>query len=373
MEALAAFVRASKTKTVLGLDSRVISDTLQKFHYFRSSVDAAERPRYDGLVLHWYVAESTAPDAGDLFCRMISGQRVDLQSERKILKSDLDSLLDCEEKKTLMLCYDLIGVEGSIEIIAGKDDRIDVHDSYRFDMVSSIESKSYVRSSAKVMLIDGFVESVSEIHHILQKASEVKVPLLMFARGYSPDVLNTISVNSTRKTIDILPFAIKLDLGQVNDFYDLSILTGAEVISNEKGQLISSAKFEELPSVTYVRYSPQEKMLVMRNESTRQHVIEHLRKLRDKLEQTDAYNLNELTTRIRKMTSLVCMISLKDDLSFQSRKDSLKRCSRLVDHYSRFGLAQTSVGSFPKSAYDSAYRHHIDALEQLKSTVILSF
>ncbi len=373
MEALPAFVRASNTKTVLGSDARLVSDNLQKFHYFRSSVDPAERSRYDSLVLHWYVAESTAPDAGDLFCRLVSGQKVDLNLSRKILKSDLDALLDCEEKETLKLCYDLIGVEGSIEIISGKEDRIDVHDSYRFDMVSSIESKSYVRSSAKVMLIDGFVESVSEIHHILQKASEVKVPLLMFARGFSPDVLNTISVNALRKTVDILPFTIKLDLGQVNDFYDLSILTGAEVISNEKGQLISSAKFEDLPSVTYVRYSPGEKMLVMRNDSTRQHVVDHLRKLRAKLEETDAYNLNELTTRIRKMTSLVCMVSLKDDLSFQARKDSLKRCSRLVDHYSRFGVAQTNVGSFPKSSYDAAERHAKDALDQLKSTVILRF
>lgn len=374
MKALSAFVKASGTRTVLGSDSKVISDDLQKFRHFRSMVEPIERPKYDSLVLHWYVAENTAPDAGELFCRMLEGKKIECKSSGKIRKSELKGLLpDDPDLDILMICYDLIGVEGSIEVNPGKDDRIDVHDSYRFDLTASIETKAWIRSSAKVMLVDGYIEHVSEIHHVLQKCSESKVPLIIFARGYSGDVLNTISVNVTRQTIDILPFTIKLDLGQVNDFYDLSILTGAQVISSEKGQLISSSKFEELPSVTYVRYSPYEKMLVMRNDSTRPQVMQHLRKLREKLESTDAYNLNELTGRIRKMTSLVCMVTFKDDLGFQIRKDSFKRASRLIDHYSRFGRARTSVGDYPKSSYDIAARHAADALEKLESTVTLRF
>ncbi len=374
MKALQAFVKASGIRTVLGSDSKVISDDLQKFRHFRSLVEPVERPKYDSLVLHWYVAENTAPDAGDLFCHMLSGKKIDCLNSSKIRRSELKGLLpDSLDLEMLMTCYDLIGVEGSIEINSGKDDRVDVHDSYRFELTSAIEVKPWIRSSAKVMLVDGYIEQVSEIHHILQKCSESKVPLLIFARGYSADVLHTISVNVMRQTIDILPFTIKLDLGQVNDFYDLSILTGAQVISSEKGQLISSSKFEEMPSVTYVRYSPYEKMLIMRNDSTRPQVLQHLRKLREKLESTDAYNLSELTGRIRKMTSLVCMVSLKDDMSFQIRRDAFKRSSRLIDHYSRYGLAHTSVGKYPKSSYDIASRHASDALEKLESTVTLCF
>src|SRR5574338_1003860 len=130
MKALSAFVKASGTRTVLGSDSKVISDDLQKFRHFRSMVEPIERPKYDSLVLHWYVAENTAPDAGELFCRMLEGKKIECKSSGKIRKSELKGLLpDDPDLDILMMCYDLIGVEGSIEVNPGKDDRIDVHDS----------------------------------------------------------------------------------------------------------------------------------------------------------------------------------------------------------------------------------------------------
>lgn len=373
MEASKAFSKAAATEVVLGSNSKVISDDLEKFHHFRGMCFENERSWYDNLVLHWYVAENTAPNAGKIFCDLISGKKLTILSEKKIRRDDLLGLIDDDDRNSLFLCYDLVGTEGSIEIVGAKEDRIDVYDSYRFDATSAIEVKNYTRASAKVIIVDGFIENVAEIHHILQKINEVNGSLLMFARGYSPDVLNTFSVNVLRKTLDVLPFAITLDLGHVNDLYDLSVLTGAEVISSEKGQLISSAKFESLPSVTSVKYNHHEKMLVMRNDGTRSAVAQHLKKLKERLETVDSHNAQELISRIRRMTSLICILTLQDNPVFERRKINLKRSSRLLDHYARYGVCVTQTGTFPKSSWDIALKHFQDVRFQSTQTVILDF
>lgn len=374
MDATSAFVRCVKTDLLIGSDAKPIVDGLDKFHKFRSLVDPQDYSYFDRLVLHWHHSESAAPDAGTIFAKSLAnGSRPAILSSRLVTRDDITGLVDCSDRDALFACYDLIGQDGSIEVVSSKQDRIDVHDGYRYDIESAIEIGPYVRSSAKVVLIDGFVESVSEIHHVLQRASESKVPMLMFARGFSPDVLNTLSVNAKRNTLDILPFAIKLDMDHVNDFYDLEVMTGSKVVSADKGQLISTVDFDALPAVTYVRYTPGEKKLVMRNDSTRDRAEAHLKKLRERLESTDTHNIQDIVGRIRRMTSLVCMVSMKDGPDYPSRKTSFKRASRLIDHYCRFGSIETSIGTFPKSSFDIALRHLDDVDRYRDETITLRF
>lgn len=376
MGPIEAFIKAAKAQTVVGPDGKVVSDDLTKFRYFRSLVDEASRANYDRTVLHWYVSENSAPDAGMILCDMLDGQRFDVRDAKRISANDLESLIPSDDRDLLLTCYDLVGVDGSIDISIDRSgqDRIDIHDSYRYESKASIETGDFTRRSVRVLIVDGFIENVSEIHHMLQRCSEDKTTVLLFARGFSPDVLNTLSVNYARRTLDVIPFSVPLDETRVNDLFDLGLITGGEVISSEKGQLISTTKYEQLAYVSYVKFSSNENLLVMKNDSSAVQVRAHLKSLRERLETADQFNSENLAKRIRRLTSLVCIVSLKEGFEFERRSRELRRSSRLIDHYSKFGKVDLTDGRcFPRSSFEVALKHYEDIVEQNRTSVILRF
>lgn len=376
MQSVHIFCKAAIIRNVLDCEGHRIFDDIQRFRAFRALVEHDEKNVYDRLVMHWNAAEKISPKAGELFAKLLISENEEFLSKPVISKDDVAQLLKNNQDKNLILaCYDLIGSEGSIEVVKGhkdaKNDRLDVQDTYRFDIECGINTKPITEKRlVSVVIIDGFVEQVSEIHHLLQKISESKGTLFLFARGYSPEVLNTLSVNLARETLDAYPFIVPLELGHINDMYDIALVTGCEVISSDKGQLISMVKQDRLANVPYAKYCNQDKLLMLRNETTKKSVNLHLATLRARAESTDPANLPEIMKRIRKLTSLLCVVSLKPDMRFEARHDNVRTTCRNLDFYLRYGMVTTLAGEcYPNSSLAVARRHYIDVKNQLSQTV----
>src|SRR5574343_71568 len=79
---------------------------------------------------------------------------------------------------------------------------------------------------ARIACIDGYIESVSELHYMLEQASETKEPCIMFARGMADDVKHTLKVNFDRASLKVVPIVVPFDLDGINTLNDLSIVTG---------------------------------------------------------------------------------------------------------------------------------------------------
>ena len=91
---------------------------------------------------------------------------------------------------------------------------------------------------ARIACIDGYVESVSELHLLLEELSEAKVPCFLFVRGMSEDVLHTIKTNNDRKTLMVFPYIVPFDLDSVNTIVDIAVSAGTDVLSNLKSDKI---------------------------------------------------------------------------------------------------------------------------------------
>jgi hypothetical protein len=94
--------------------------------------------------------------------------------------------------------------------------------------------------NCRVIFIDGIIESVAECHKILQWSYEEKTPVVIFARGYAEEVIATTAINFQRQTAQVVPVVILFDEIGVNSLGDVASCFGSEVISSDKGQLISS-------------------------------------------------------------------------------------------------------------------------------------
>lgn len=94
--------------------------------------------------------------------------------------------------------------------------------------------------NCKVAFIDGIIESVSECHKIFQWSYDEKTPVVIFARGFAEEVIATAGVNIQRQTAQVVPILISFDEVGVNSFGDIASCFGSDVISADKGQLVSS-------------------------------------------------------------------------------------------------------------------------------------
>tara|TARA_Y100000034_G_C6905743_1_gene420202 strand:+ start:373 stop:1215 length:843 start_codon:yes stop_codon:yes gene_type:complete len=108
-------------------------------------------------------------------------------------------------------------------------------------LFSSRVSVSNDESGYYVVAIDGIVESVSQIHKILENSKNHNVVIL--ARGFLPDVSNTLAENWIKNKLRTIPFSVT-DWG-VDAFLNLE-KSGFECISSETGGEIRNAKLQNL-------------------------------------------------------------------------------------------------------------------------------
>jgi hypothetical protein len=106
--------------------------------------------------------------------------------------------------------------------------------------------------NCRVAFIDGIIESVSECHKIFQWSYDTKTPVVIFARGFAEEVIATAGVNLQRQTAQVIPILISFDEIGVNSFGDIASCFGSDVISADKGQLVSSLDLEQCVNVNRI-------------------------------------------------------------------------------------------------------------------------
>lgn len=130
-----------------------------------------------------------------------------------------------------------------------KGNRFDIHiDQIYADSVFSKTKKIFYRRP-KVVVLDGIVESISQIDNLLRSSYENRKDIIFFCRGFLPDVVNTMAVNQIRETIGVCPVTVSFDEYGIYQLKDISSVVGCDIFSIEKGDQISSINFKELPEV----------------------------------------------------------------------------------------------------------------------------
>ena len=186
---------------------------------------------------------------------------------------------------------------------------------------------TWLRNDVKMLLVDGMVEKVSELDKILAKSFETKVPLVFIAQGFSEEVIATIHANNSRGGFDIMPIRLEQSLEALNMLNDIAVVSGCDVVSILKGELLTYVDYDNLPVVDKV--SLTDKVLTVHNNKTRGNVIAHLNYLntrrKDQAENSSVTDLADLTTkRIQNLLAHIVKISIP--------KGSANRYKGVVDN-----------------------------------------
>lgn len=242
---------------------------------------------------------------------------------------------DVRTRSMLQRALHLAGFAGRIIVERARSKpSVELVRGYTFDLTPGWPlSAKFERP--RVVCIDGFVEAVSELHHLLEEAAESREPLLLFVRGLSDDVKNTLKVNYDRGSLRVVPIIAKFDIEGINVLNDVAAASGADLVSSNKGDLISSVRLVGAPRLdeAIVHFNK----VVVTSTASRRAVEAHVAFLRKKRREEKVDDVAKLfDARIKSLSPNHVVVRLPDDKDYvvaaQSIDYALRAVRSLVDH-----------------------------------------
>jgi len=334
-------------------------------HLFSIKPPCKLQAEYEHVLSTALIAEKTCPGAGKLFLKLVCCEEI---KDAEVLcksRKDVKEVLTAARfsKDVLQMLFSIVDMSSSTSNISiRKSERqsyIELTEGYNFNSIPQVKTPPTLLGSCKVACIDGYVENVSELHHLFTSLSENKTPCLLFVRGFSEEVVHTIKVNNDRKTMLVFPFVVPYDLESVNVLVDLAIVSGCDVISSTKGQLISSLNYSQLGHVQSCLVNDGNIKLI--NSTAKKRVAEHIINLKQKL--SERQEIGEfLVKRIKSLSSKNIEVGIPDGVNYFSTYQQLDEGIRMItsmlkNDYKPVRYAKLFFDSFEN--HSSNMRYHL--------------
>jgi chaperonin GroEL (HSP60 family) len=284
------------------------------------------------------------------------------------LKSLTTSICQNEILSNLILeALNLAGFTGRISIEKSSNSLLSIEliEGYTFKHSNLLLNLKPVRlTKPKVLCIDGYIESISEINMLLEGAAESKHQLLLIARGMHDDVITTAKINRDRSSMFLYPIIINFDIDGINTIVDICKVSGLLPISSNLGNLISSIKISDavqIDEATIIKNS-----LILKNKSTKNavnlHISDIIEKRNSKVESEDIFN-----ARIKSLSGNNVIIRLPDDANYILYSQMIDYVLRSVRSALDYGITikENNISLFATNKASKAYSKKF--LERVKN------
>jgi hypothetical protein len=380
----AVFSLKNKISPSLDLDSEILIEkeksktelitTVQNLYLFKSS-NPLEQRIFELILSYAVDSEKKYPgsfslvikDIFKIFEKIVMGISIrnNLENFQQPLLTTPASIFDLNElivdrinEKNSMIAslfYEAIQLAGFggrifVEKTHSQTPSLELTCGYSFDLKPAWPCNIKLQN-VKTFIIDGFIESVSEIHHLLEKQSSAKDVSLLFARGLSQDVISTLKVNFERGTLKCIPIIAPFDLEGINILNDIAVIAGSDVVSSNKGNLISSISYDGVPIISFVMIYPNK--IILQHSTTARAVSVHSLNLKNKrLENSaieDVYTLFD--KRIRSLSPSSVIIRLPDDKNFIVNSQLIDFGLRSLKTFIDYGLFFDEKNKMPATCF----------------------
>jgi chaperonin GroEL (HSP60 family) len=258
----------------------------------------------------------------------------------------------CDDKMLSSIIFEAInlaGIDGKISIEKSSNNlaSIELIEDYQFDC--SYQGSSSIKIlSPKIICIDGYVSTVSEINLLLESLVSTGHQLVIIAKGFDDDVINTIKINNARKIFSVFLVTIPFVLENINSIADISTVVGCIPISSHLGQLISTASVDNAVVIDEIKISP--KRIFIKNKKTKVGVFLHVENLKKKLKDDNVKDLYE--KRIKSLNCHNVIVRLPDDKNFVKFSQSIDFSLRSIKSMIEFGVSETKELAATKISSD---------------------
>ena len=220
--------------------------------------------------------------------------------------------------------------------------------------------------NCQILLVDGKILEVGEIHHILQSSYETKQSYVLITTGLSDDVSNTLFVNWQQGKTNIIPFIVRDEIDSINEMKDISVSCGSQICSNDTGTRISSIDLSDIP-MCKVDYGVKERYLRIIPTDDAFLRISRLRKeIKEKIKDDTPQDVKELLhSRLSKLCLRNVILEIPGDSTAKGILED--KLNSFFSHISRCGSQGiVEVRKLYYSDYHTSFLPALDALIAIK-------
>ena len=243
-----------------------------------------------------------------------------IESNEEIAQVGAISASDREIGELIAQAMAKVGESGVITVEEAKslDTTLEVVEGMQFDngylspyMVSDSERMVVELDSPFVLITDKKISSMKELLPILEKTVEMGRPMLIIAEDVEGEALATLVVNKLRGTLNIA--AVKAPaFGDRRKamLQDIAILTGGEVISEEKGIKLETADINFLGQAKKVRIT-KDNTVIVDGLGAKEDIAARVGQIKNAIEEiTSDYDREKLQERLAKLSGGVAVIKV---------------------------------------------------------------
>lgn len=213
----------------------------------------------DVLKTHLVAAETVVPGAFELSFQMMldpslrqEGFSVLQNGAQYPNKTDVKWVIDefipvyKQKLRALMLqALTRAGFPGKLMIEVSKFPAIVERSCFQFTVCRSLQ-KNIELVNVVTIVVDGYISSPIELENILSECSKQHVPIVVFARGFDDEVVNTVAVNQKRGVLQCVLVKVPFSEVNLNVLGDIAVVCNSRVVSPMMGQHISTVKLSDL-------------------------------------------------------------------------------------------------------------------------------
>lgn len=304
-----------------------------------SNSDGIISPLFESAAID---AEKRAAGAGEVFLKLVSnflsddlrrhmiGADLDcewneikdhvVKASLPVRKSDINHLIKGSDSFTSLINDTMRLIRSGDKVIVKKSSTqksfITRKTGYTFGELN-IDPRFYLKGfwskkKSRVILIDGVIESVSEIHKLLEDLSKTKQPAIIFCIDALPDVCETLAKNFESGNLDVILVKIPVSETHVNTLADLGVIMNTHPASATQGETISLGCSRQNKTVS--RLTLTRGQVIIEDEENIMMVNDHLNDLKKRLDEKPEHAII-LEPRIQRLGGAAIQIDVGiDDL-----------------------------------------------------------
>jgi len=213
-----------------------------------------------------------------------------------------------------------VGKEGVITVEEAKsmETTLEVVEGMQFDrgyispyFVTDPEKMEVLLNEPMILVNEKKISSMKDLLPILEQIAKMGRPLLLIAEDIDGEALATLVVNKLRGTLQVC--AVKAPgFGDRRKamLEDIAILTGAQVISEEKGIRLETVTVNDLGKAKTIRID-KDNTTIVDGAGDRKTLEGRVRQIRTQIEETTSdYDREKLQERLAKLVGGVAVISV---------------------------------------------------------------
>lgn len=271
----------------------------------------------------------------DAVCKHLKEMSKEVSTKEEIAQVASISADDNEIGKIIAEAIEIVGKDGVITVEESQSFEMskEIVEGMQFDkgylspyMVTNAEKMTAQMENVPILITDKKISAIKDILKLLEDlASQGKKDLVIICEDLDGEALTTLVINKLRGVFNVL--AIKAPGYGDNKkemLEDIAILTGTEVISEEKGQKLEDVNLEDLGSAGRV-ISEKDSTTIVNGNGRKENIEERISLLKKSLENNESkYDKEKIEERIAKLSGGVAVIKVGASSETEMKEKKLR-------------------------------------------------